>query len=286
MAARKTVSDNVKIYLDKGDHLERLYQNELKLVVPEKGLTYKIVEVKDAETVMIDNFTLIKQGDSLHINYLNNAKVQFEGFFSRCVEDNCGVTLPSGNGESFTLKGEDDQGMKLANGSELIYFHGEDRSLMALISKDMILKPVEQCVDLAFQMNQFNKDVLPPENEGTLASGFWGTLLTSSLGLGMSGLVQDSGSIGAKAKEDLARNEAITAEMADLQALDNPDALAVNNPVVEDAGYENIDSDMTSFTPLALLFGGAEVSNQQNTHALYLEQSDDMLFIGPPDLYI
>jgi len=104
------------------------------------GERYRVIPGEQSKEKTVKNVVARRSGDDLLLDYADGTQILIEGYFAVCRSDACSITLPSDDSEGVTLTENTPVLAALADGSSLVYAHGEKDALLAIAIHNPSLK--------------------------------------------------------------------------------------------------------------------------------------------------
>ncbi len=186
----KNIGTIIETKTDSG--VARQEVSELQRIEAVAGASYRIVQVTNGHTQVLDNLIAQRQGADLTLVYSHGVEIQIEGFYS---EKGTSIFLPGKDDEEYELSGEVEP---VAGESEIttVYAHGSSDSLNTLIESHEGLRTTLSTemgneIKIAAENNDFVTAQASSkiENSDTIDDGFFDDLGIWGWGLAALGIV-------------------------------------------------------------------------------------------------
>jgi hypothetical protein len=106
-----------------------------------KGERVSVHEVlPDGRVVDAENVIATREGADLRLKYGDGTELRFEKFYEDCADNQCSVAVAGDEAGGYVVDADGTLGPELADGSHLVYAHGDDASLMELAGDDAALR--------------------------------------------------------------------------------------------------------------------------------------------------
>ena len=108
-----------------------------------QGQHYRLLSnTGDSEEQLLDNLISVRQGADLIVTYSQGAQVTINGYFDLCVpvtaeqpdELQCSATVAGDTEAGYVIRGAADSAGVGANSPQIVYTHGEEQELLALVN--------------------------------------------------------------------------------------------------------------------------------------------------------
>ena len=108
-----------------------------------QGQHYRLLSnMGDSEEQLLDNLISVRQGADLIVTYAQGAQVTINGYFDLCVpvtaeqpdDLQCSATVAGDTEAGYVIRGAADSAGVGANSPQIVYTHGEEQELLALVN--------------------------------------------------------------------------------------------------------------------------------------------------------
>ena len=108
-----------------------------------QGQHYRLLSnTGDSEEQLLDNLISVRQGADLIVTYAQGAQVTINGYFDLCVpvtaeqpdDLQCSATVAGDTEAGYVIRGAADSAGVGANSPQIVYTHGEEQELLALVN--------------------------------------------------------------------------------------------------------------------------------------------------------
>lgn len=156
-----------------------------------KGQHLRIQEKIDGAVKDTTNVIATRTGKDLKLKYIDGTEITFENFYEACADNGCSVTLAGKEAGGHVITGDTATGAFTQDGSQLIYAHGDQMSLMAMAGNDSAL---------SHALSNFGSDISNTAATASTGSFGWGSLSSIITGI-VGGAVAGAGAGAALSKK-------------------------------------------------------------------------------------
>lgn len=103
---------------------------ELTRLIVENGNSLKLVKKLTESNSIVDNFIVLKDGETLGISFTSGESLTIENFYSY---DNIEITFEATNGSIYTISSVSTLGQELLDGTVLVYAQGNQQALLDMV---------------------------------------------------------------------------------------------------------------------------------------------------------
>ncbi len=130
------ITTKTTIAVHNGKATQALEAGEVYVIKVKPGEHYRIIQRSNNKEQLLDDVIAKRVGNDLVLTYADGTKFTLQGYFVECVDEGCSVTLPADDAAGYELKADDVEGLALADGTAMVYAHGNSATLLSMAQGD------------------------------------------------------------------------------------------------------------------------------------------------------